>query len=828
MEYFFLFELHSEESVYGKKCNYIKIQSNYFEVSDIVKEMISDLCLSIDNANNLKFTINTNIQIDRYLNNKKVNIDKIKESMKNNDQIIYFENSYQMNDFYDILLEYTDNLSLAILFENYIINLREYIVNLDEIYGKIHLKKILDSNELINYCIEAQINTLGDFLIKKPHYRDNDKIKEISLQIKKIDSITPKQIFDIWINGLKPSDYYVIEKRYLSGDNLTLEEIGVLCNVTRERIRQIEKKAFIFLLSTENQKYKNILMSKIKMLSPHESYITFSELEVLGLNTQIACFLEKLTGEIICDKEHKVCFFNESSKTKLEVAINDLPSEFTKTDLRNYCSMIVGDFENEFTEEELYNLIIDKCKIYGKYLIRGKLTLRVVFSFLLQKYFPEGIDLYEEKNIDLLRTKAFEEFNGFELADNNRAIIARLQDLCVLVNRGVWKYDTNEILISEELKELIIKYIESYNSPILPIQAILAKFQYQFNIININNKYALQGQLKKILPKEYSINRDYVIKSSENSFYTIIENFVRQARYPVTKYDIQRAFPGVSDIVIQQVAATTKVLNMNGYYVHLDNLDITTDEIQTLKICVDNVLCDKKIYHANSIFEKIKKRMSGLFARIGLSHYLQLYYLLHELFPLEYEYNRPFIAALGVEMINGETQVINLITQNEECDIATIRQYAKDVGTVIDRYIEFIDKNNNLFIFKNKQQVISIMAAGINEADFSVLDPILSKFMANNQYRLLSDFCDYNELPCLKCPWNTWLLYSIIKIYSESFKLVLTSNFLSDAKPVLVRKEFDEKNIDFAAMEKMDTEDSMHIDVGYDKMLDEFDYEDLE
>ena len=92
MEYFFLFELHSEESVYGKKCNYIKIQSNYFEVSDIVKEMISDLCLSIDNSNNLKFTINTNIQIDRYLNNKKVNIDKIKESMKNNDQIIYFEN----------------------------------------------------------------------------------------------------------------------------------------------------------------------------------------------------------------------------------------------------------------------------------------------------------------------------------------------------------------------------------------------------------------------------------------------------------------------------------------------------------------------------------------------------------------------------------------------------------------------------------------------------------------------------------------------------------------------------------------------------------------
>lgn len=152
--------------------------------------------------------------------------------------------------------------------------------------------------------------------------------------------------------------------------------------------------------------------------------------------------------------------------------------------------------------------------------------------------------------------------------------------------------------------------------------------------------------------------------------------------------------------MISQVATTTKVINMNGYYVHLDNLNITVEEKYTLKSLVNKELKDNAIHHASTVFVKIKTALSGLFGKIGGSHYLQFYYLLHELFPANYEYNRPFIAALGVEIISGEAQVINLIMQHDECSIATIRQYAKEVGTVIDRYIEFIDRNNDSFILR--------------------------------------------------------------------------------------------------------------------------------
>lgn len=60
-----------------------------------------------------------------------------------------------------------------------------------------------------------------------------------------------------------------------------------------------------------------------------------------------------------------------------------------------------------------------------------------------------------------------------------------------------------------------------------------------------------------------------------------------------------------------------------------------------------------------------------------------------------------------------------------------IRQFAKDVGTVIERYIEFIDRNNDAFVFKNRDTIISVNAAGLDEVDFSRLDAVLEEFIGD-------------------------------------------------------------------------------------------------
>ena len=827
-EYFFRIKLHSERNVYGEESNLIEIQSNLFSVAQIIKEVENFLDCEIDCANGSQIDNLLDYLTTKQYDNKKINTDKITIVYEYNDHIIHCISEDELDQIYRFLRQYTENLHDAIMFENSILRLRTYVADLDEVFRNVLIEKVVVQSNIVNQCKESGIFSLKDLLTTKPSNLRYQEINEIYLQIQQIDVAKPKDVFDSWISCLKEQQFYVINKRHLGANLITLEEVGAQMNVTRERVRQIEKKAINTMLSSERNKYRSLLLKQLKLISSHKSFITVLELEQIGVNANIAIFLDRITGDIIYDNEYSACFFSRTSKSKLELCVEKLPNEFTKAELRDYCALITEETKGVFTEEEVFDLILRKCRLYGEYITKNKLTLKVVLSVLMQKYFPDGIDLYEDDNIQFLREKAVEEFDGFVLAENNRAIRGSLQRYCVLVQRGVWKYDTAQVLISNELRDLIIQYIEEYKSPVLPIQAIVDKFADQFREIEIYNKYSLHGQLKKILPSDYSVNRDYVFKSDERSFYDVVEAYIKQSVLPVTKRDIQENFPGITDVVIAQVAATTKVVNMNGYFVHLDNLNITNEEIDALKTLVGNELLDGSIHHSNAVFTKIKGALSGLFGRIGVTHYLQFYYLLHELFPTDYEYNRPFIATLGVEVISGEAQVINLIMQQGECNISDIKQYVREVGTTIDRYIEFVDRNNDAFIFKNRNRIITISAAGLDEVDFSGLDAVLSEFMGDQKYRLLSDFYNYRELPDLRCSWNTWSLYSIIKKYSQEFKLALTSNYLIEAKPILIRGEYNEQDIDLVALAELDSTDSKQLIENDDEMLDTFDYDDLE
>ena len=825
-EYFLRIRLISEEEVIVGETNSIEIESNLFSVKSIFSEAAEWASLNIDENNVLSIR-----NSDEVLHNNselKLDASNVKIVHRYNSDSVQCLDGNLSGDFYYAIINAVDELFSVLEKENCLMRIRQYIDSLNVHFAEVQIERFINDKSIVEKCNQSSIYNLSDLLEHSPSDMSTQEMLEVYSALQQVDTTLPVDIFNTWINKLKPREYYVLKKRYLEGQLLTLESIGEICNVSRERIRQVEQKAIRAMLSPKRNKFRIALVSQLKLFSPHKSYITISELEGLGLGANVAIFLDKTTGDVFYENGYRTCFFSRDSKDKLEFCLEELPNEFTKTNLQEYSILISEKLNNAFTANEITDLICSKYRIYGEYIAKNRMTLKVILSFLMQKYFPDGMDIYEDANIDFLREKAYIEFDGFELADNNRAVRARLQAFCVMVARGVWKYDTEQVLISNELQAAILDYIKQYNSPVLPIQAIMDKFSVEFGEIEIYNKYSLHSQLKKILPNEYSINRDYVMKSTSDTFYSVIEAFVKQSAFPVTKRDIQSNFPGATEIVIQQMAAATKVINMNGYYVHLDNLEITDDEISLLKYAVDNELSDRKIHHANIVFSKIRGSLSGLFNRVGVNHYLQFFYLLREIFPNEYEYNRPFIGALGVEVISGEAQVINLIMQYDECSIANIRQFAREVGTVIDRYIEFIDRNNDAFVFKNRETIISVNAAGLDEVDFSRLDAVLEEFIGDEQYKLLSDFYNYRELPDLACLWNTWLLYSVIKKYSKEFKLALTSNYLNEAKPILVRQGFDESNIDFGALAEIDQGDSEQFDNNDEDILDSFDYDDLE
>jgi len=64
-------------------------------------------------------------------------------------------------------------------------------------------------------------------------------------EIRMIDSNSLKQTIDEFIAILKPNDQQVLKMRFglSDGEQKTLQQIGDILGVTRERIRQLERRA---------------------------------------------------------------------------------------------------------------------------------------------------------------------------------------------------------------------------------------------------------------------------------------------------------------------------------------------------------------------------------------------------------------------------------------------------------------------------------------------------------------------------------------------------------------------------------------------------------
>lgn len=821
----FCYEVH--ETIGCKAVSKGILRSNMFNLSALVPTINAELnnCLVEISSDEYHLSADHITDFYDYLTRKctpPMFIDKrLVNKHATENEIILTGKPEELEEMFLFLRVYLSPLSEYVEIENIFSRVACALSNYNALTKSIRICRLFKDAELIKKIESSGVEKIGDFKTIVPHNLTVGEAKIVLETIQKVDTITPDILVKQLIDTLTPREKTVIIGRYLYKH--TLEMVGTQFGLTRERVRQVENKAIRKLNHSTKKQTKRRLYDILKLHSYSELYITQEELLSLYLPSNTGLFLDKVLGIFHWDSELELGFFNEETRKKLFDELEELPPEFTYSDLDDYAGYVALEMKNIIAPEEVKFFITKRFKTIGDFIVKGRLKLKVVLSYLIKMYFPEGFDIYDDSNIEFLREKAKEHFDGFELADTDRAIRARLQYFCAPIARGVWKFDTNDILITGALKERILKFIEDYPVSILPIQAVLDTFKNELAEVDIENKYHLQGQLKKVLSDLYEVNRDYVIKGDSRSFYSIIEDYVKQSKTLVTKRDIMRKFPGVTEIVIQQTAAYTKVLNMNGYYVHLDNLNITQEEQAVLKNSIDSVIVDTSIYHAKTIFGKSRVANAGLFSRIGITHYLQFYYLIKELFPEEYSYNRPFVAMTGVEIISGEAQVLERIAAKKEVTIADVREFAKEVGTFIDRYIEFVNRNNDMLVFKNHTTLILVEETGMEDVDFSSLDSVLSTFISNMNYRPLNEFFDYWKLPDLKCKWNEWLLYSVIEKYSSLFKTAVSSNYLQEAVPILVQISFDEKDIDFSTIH----EDYVSEETNEDDLLDSLDYDDL-
>ena len=562
----------------------------------------------------------------------------------------------------------------------------------------------------------------------------------------------------------------------------TLNAVGEALGITRERVRQIERK-IVELFHGWQKKHKFLLK-----LSADFSGATIVEAidlqEHFGELTEVLLYLLQCADDetFSCDKQtDTIIIVNDDLTDKAKELVGKLPNEFEQEDLWEI--VLKGQNEYNIPENILLREVSNQYQLSGSHYHKTKLTLTRIYSLMLKKYYPDGMDIYDENELEIFREYIYKEFGNINIPKNNRALSAGIAREAILCGRGRYKVK-EEKYISCELEKKIYEYIFSNNRTIFLTNSIFTEFEDELIEQGIDNRYYLQGVLRECFEDKLFFRRDYVSKDSNNlSIYRDIVLFIKRSQFPVTKAQIREAYPGITEIVISLAVSDENILNYLGAYLHVSNLKLyDSDKAYFRKIIDRFVKCGIPQYNLE-IYEYIERDNPDLLKKLGVFFQYSLFSLLEYLFRGEYEFLRPYIASKGI-CINKPVELIEeYILANEIVEIAEILDKAKELHYQILDILKFINSWNSSHIMINKEEMGTFEYIGITQAVVEdVEEKIFSEITETMPIANLK--CIY-QMPELKVPWTEWLIYSVINKWGVRLEVNTTSNQFRSAIPVI-------------------------------------------
>lgn len=578
---------------------------------------------------------------------------------------------------------------------------------------------------------------------------------------------------------------YEIVKHRAEGQ--TLEEVGNLFTVTRERIRQIEKKVstkFIAWLRRYSV-LKKIVAEKdgVEVLVSSDFEIYFKEYAPVAIH-----FLKVYEDEINnfeYDKGLDVFVYgNTNIIADVQAYVEELPAQFNEIELNDILCRANELYGYPFvlterTIEADYNKTGD---VYH----RSRLTLGKVYADILTKYYENGIWIYSDSELEQFRKHVIEDYGDIKLPENNRAFIARIASVGILCGRGT--YGPKKIkYISDELATKIHTYITESESPIFLTNTIYNVFEEELQQEGITNKYYLQGVLRELYGEEFVFRRDYVSKDGNlTSVYSEIVRYIERAIYPVTKQQIVDAFPGVTEIVINISISDPDVLNLFGVYIHSNKLQFEKSDIDYLKSTINTFTKSTECIHVKNLFDYIQRDNPTLLNNNGVYQAFGLFSVMEYLFRDIMEFSRPYIGKKGAVITRTFDQLHEMVEASDVIALADILSVARENHFQINSILEFANSCNTTHLLINDKELAAVEYVGIDETIAMQIEESIIDEISGTMY--ISDIPCIHKLANLNVPWTNWLIYSIILKWSERLDVAVTSTTFRQAQPLIALK----------------------------------------
>ncbi|MDR2101756.1 MAG: hypothetical protein LBP43_04230 [Treponema sp.] len=575
-------------------------------------------------------------------------------------------------------------------------------------------------------------------------------------------------IFEKIFSNKKYSRVLKVLKKRASGK--TLQEISDEMSLTRERIRQIENKGTKLLVRTLTEIHLN-LFAFVNTEKNCEDIITTGELEkyLNGVeHLDVYTYILKtrpIWGGYTFDKRLNI-FYNNTSITDINVILEKLfalPS-IVEEEKRDNILLRINQ-ENKFPPKATSIVFSNIYKHCGRVYCKERLSLSIIYDYILERYYPGGIKLFDDRIIERFKKQIVETFGSNKIPENNRAIYARIAKQAVLCDRGAYIHQ-RYIKIDNSLIEEIDRFIAASPRRVLSFNELFETFKQKLLLhSNINNRYFLQGVLNIYLRGKYFFNRDNISKGINASFTDEIESYIK-SKGEVTKAELFSEFNGVSQIVFSMRTKNNKniIYIGNGGYMYVDRLKLEENDHQIKNIIAEHV--KKNPVSSRKMLELLRKTHSKFLTNNAIKTHEKLFGILHFLFKDDFYFSRPYIAKFGTDDISNKSVIREYLKSYDSVTISELLKLCEEHHLKYFSVRGLIKNLNDEFLRINSDTLVRINAE-IDENVIIETAKLLLEKVNERGFLAVSKFDDYGLLPKTDFEWNPFLLRSFVEKYMD-------------------------------------------------------------
>jgi hypothetical protein len=563
----------------------------------------------------------------------------------------------------------------------------------------------------------------------------------------------------------------------LCGESKTLEELGSLFGLTRERVRQIDKK----ILADLNKSAGDFSPLADAMIMKHEKDFVFGLLP-----------LSKLAKEFKDQEEEKNFLFllnsMQSFSDSYRFSVDEKVIYLGKDSEEETFAQIFRDLPltlslAEFAEfpEEIKRFALKRYNILGNYYVKKERSILSTLALnTLKEVFPAGFSTGgDDADLQKLKKALHAKFGSAYDDLTREDILSYIERSQAFMGIDKSRYKDKNLCASldEELLAKIKDFISKFSGSVY-YQVIYNKFQPELSVLGIGNWFYFKSVFDSQTAGEFHTKRDY-IKLEENmtARETILAK-IRSFSGPFGLDDLHKSFIGLPDYIFTLLIYENRdwILSINDKrYICKDRIGFSSQDAAFLASFIS-----ASIKQAGTIYITARKVLAGL--KESHPEFLSKFSLLNNSFNLfsvakafcpDFFYQRPIIS-IDKGFAGEKEAFIDFISKSNSLTKEYLIQAQTRLGFHLQYdFQEFAEELSGDFVQVDENSLVKKEKMGLEEYQLDDIKRELESLINKKGKLDTASFADYSLFPDIGYKWNQYLLSGLVRtFYPENFDLV--------------------------------------------------------